>query len=160
MQALTRLLADGTLLAVLAIAAPLVIWSLRKRWWRDAPIVIMAGLTSLLVGKVMSLLYQPAIARPFLELGVTPGAAYVDNPGFPSDHALLATASVAAVYALTRRRWLSGILALLVVIMCVGRVMALVHTPLDVIAGSIAGLAGAVWYKKLTNARKRATINP
>lgn len=151
MQALIRLLADGTLIAIVAISAPFIIWSLRKRWWRGAPVVIMAGLTSLLAGKVMSLLYQPAVARPFLELGVTPGAAYIDNPGFPSDHALLATASVVAVYALTRRRWLGGLLMLMVIAMCVGRVFALVHTPLDVIAGVAAGLAGAVWYKKLTN---------
>lgn len=151
MQALIRLLADGTLIAIVAISAPFIIWSLRKRWWRGVPVVIMAGLTSLLAGKVMSLLYQPAVARPFLELGVTPGAAYIDNPGFPSDHALLATASVVAVYALTRRRWLGGLLMLMVIAMCVGRVFALVHTPLDVIAGVAAGLAGAVWYKKLTN---------
>lgn len=151
MQALIRLLADGTLIAIVVISAPFIIWSLRKRWWRGVPVVIMAGLTSLLAGKVMSLLYQPAVARPFLELGVTPGAAYIDNPGFPSDHALLATASVVAVYALTRRRWLGGLLMLMVIAMCVGRVFALVHTPLDVIAGVAAGLAGAVWYKKLTN---------
>lgn len=150
MQALIRLFADGTLIAIVAISAPFIIWSLRKRWWQGAPIVIMAGLTSLLVGKIMSLLYQPAVARPFLELGVTPGAAYIDNPGFPSDHALLATASVVAVYAVTRRRWLGSLLMLMVVVMCIGRVAALVHTPLDVIAGVIAGLSGAVWYKKLT----------
>lgn len=151
MQALIRLLADGTLIAILVISGPLIIWSLRKRWWRGAPVVIMAGLTSLLVGKVMSLLYQPAVARPFLELGVTPGAAYIDNPGFPSDHALLATVTVVAVYAVTRRRWVVGLLAAMVIVMCIGRVIALVHTPLDVIAGIVAGLVGIVWYKKLTN---------
>lgn len=110
----------------------------------------MAGLTSLLVGKVLSLLYQPAIARPFLELGVEPGAAYIDNPGFPSDHALLATVVVAAVYALTRNRKFAAVLGVLVLIMCIGRVLALVHTPLDVAGGVLAGLAGVLWYKKLT----------
>lgn len=147
---LLKLVADGTLILILILAAPVVLFSIRHKFWVHAPVLIMAGLTSLLVGKVMSLLYQPAIARPFLELGVEPGAAYIDNPGFPSDHALLATAAVAAVYALTKWRSVSGVLVLLVVIMCVGRVAALVHTPLDVIAGVVAGLSGAVWYKKLT----------
>lgn len=147
---LLKAVADGTLLLILAVAAPIIISTMRRSWWETLPIVVMAGLTSLLVGKVLSLLYQPAVARPFLELGVQPGAAYIDNPGFPSDHALLATVAVAAVYALTRKRNLSVLLALLVIVMCTGRVLALVHTPFDVMAGIAAGLTGSIWYKKLT----------
>jgi membrane-associated phospholipid phosphatase len=147
---LLKLVADGTLILILMLAVPIVLFAIRTKFWSYVPVLIMAGLTSLLIGKVMSLLYQPAIARPFLELGVEPGAAYIDNPGFPSDHALLATAAVVAVYALTKWRGVSGLLVLLVVIMCAGRVAALVHTPLDVIAGVAAGLSGAIWYKKLT----------
>jgi membrane-associated phospholipid phosphatase len=151
MQALlVKLVADGALLLILAISAPFVLMALRKRFWANAPVLVMAGLTSLLVGKMMSLIYQPAIARPFLELGVEPGAAYIDNPGFPSDHALLATVAVVAVYALTRNRKLTIFLGLMVLVMCMGRVIALVHTPLDVIGGVLAGLSGALWYKKLT----------
>ena len=150
MQLLTRLIADGTLVAVLLIAAPVVLLAIRRRVWSTLPVLIMAGLTSLLVGKLMSLLYQPAIARPFLELGVEPGAAYIDNPGFPSDHALLATVAVLAVYALTRNRKLTIVLGSLVLLMCIGRVVALVHTPLDVVGGVLAGFIGGIWYKKLT----------
>ena len=147
---LLRAVADGTLLLILAVSAPIIILAVRKKFWQQAPVLIMAGLTSLLVGKVLSLLYQPAVARPFLELGLEPGAAYIDNPGFPSDHALLATVAVVAVCVLSRNRNLTIALGLLVVIMCVGRVMALVHTPLDVVGGVLAGLAGGIWYKKLT----------
>ena len=147
---LLKAVADGTLLLILAVTAPIIVLAIRKRFWQHAPILVMAGLTSLLVGKVLSLLYQPAIARPFLELGVEPGAAYIDNPGFPSDHALLATVVVAAVYALTRNRKFAAVLGVLVLIMCIGRVLALVHTPLDVAGGVLAGLAGVLWYKKLT----------
>ena len=151
MQALlVKLVADGALLLILAISAPFILMALRKRFWANVPVLGMAGLTSLLVGKLMSLIYQPAIARPFLELGVEPGAAYIDNPGFPSDHALLATVAVVAVYALTRNRKITVLLGLLVLVMCMGRVIALVHTPLDVIGGVLAGLAGVLWYKKLT----------
>ena len=151
MQALlVKLVADGALLLILAISAPFILMALRKRFWANVPVLVMAGLTSLLVGKLMSLIYQPAIARPFLELGVEPGAAYIDNPGFPSDHALLATVAVVAVYALTRNRKITVLLGLLVLVMCMGRVIALVHTPLDVIGGVLAGLAGVLWYKKLT----------
>lgn len=147
---LLKAVADGTLLLILTVSAPIIILAIRKKLWQYAPVLVMAGLTSLVVGKVLSLLYQPAVARPFLELGVEPGAAYIDNPGFPSDHALLATVAVAAVYALTKNRRLTAMLAVLVLVMCAGRVMAFVHTPLDVIGGMLAGLSGAVWYKKLT----------
>ena len=150
MQLLTRLIADGTLLLILLITAPVILLALRGSFWVKAPVLVMAGLTSLLAGKMLSLLYQPAVARPFLELGLAPGAAYIDNPGFPSDHALLATVAVVAVYSLTRNRRLVAVLALLVAVMCVGRVVALVHTPLDVVGGILAGLVGAVWYRKLT----------
>jgi membrane-associated phospholipid phosphatase len=150
MQLVTRLIADGTLLLIVLIAVPVLLLALRGEFWTKAPVLVMAGMTSLAVGKILSLLYQPAVARPFLELGIAPGAAYIDNPGFPSDHALLATVAVVAVYALTRNRRLTAVLAVLVLIMCAGRVMAFVHTPLDVIGGILAGLSGAVWYKKLT----------
>jgi len=33
--------------------------------------------------------------------------------------------------------------------MGIARVLALVHTPLDVIGGLVFGLVGAVWYRKL-----------
>ena len=147
---LLKLVADGTLLLILAVSAPVIFLALRNKFWLNAPIVVMAGLTSLVVGKILSLLYQPAVARPFLELGVEPGAAYIDNPGFPSDHALLATVAVVAVYMLTKNKKLAAVLALLILVMCAGRVLALVHTPLDVVGGVVAGLAGILWYRKLT----------
>lgn len=147
---LVKFLADGLLLVILALSIVSILWAIRGRIWATIPILAMAGLTSLLVAKIMSLVYQPEIARPFMQKGVEAGAAYINNPGFPSDHALLATVAVVAVYALTRNPRLTTFLAFLVIAMCVGRVLALVHTPFDVIAGMIAGLSGAAWYKKLT----------
>lgn len=146
-----QLVADGTLILIVAVSAPIVFLWLRRGTWVKLPILIMVGLTSLLTGKIMSLLYQPAFARPFLELGVQPGAAYIDNPGFPSDHALLATVSVVAVYIATRNKRLTIILAAMIVLMSLGRILALVHTPLDVFFGIAAGLSGSIWYRKLTS---------
>lgn len=150
MELLIRLAADGILLLILAVAGPVILYAVRYRFWRVVPVMIMAGLTSLLIGKIMSLLYQPQVARPFLELGSQPGAAYIDNPGFPSDHALLASVAVMAMYAVTKNRKLAAAMWLLVIAMSAARVAALVHTPFDVVAGAIAGLSGAIWYRKLT----------
>lgn len=149
-EALVSFVADGLLLVIIVVAAPVIVWRLRGKFWSNAPVVVMAGLTSLLAGKLMSLIYQPEVARPFLQDGLAPGATYVNNPGFPSDHVLFATVIVIAVYALTKNRLLGVSLLFLVGIMGAGRILALVHTPLDVVGGAIAGLIGAVWYIKLT----------
>lgn len=109
--------------------------------------ILMAGLTAYLVAKLIASVYQPAIERPFETLGLEPGASYLNNPGFPSDHALFATAILLAVWFETRRTRLVLALAVLVLLMCTGRVLALVHTPLDVIGGVVIALTGAVWYR-------------
>jgi membrane-associated phospholipid phosphatase len=142
-----RFLADYTLVVIIAVSAAVLLYDGVKRGaWRQYPYLIMAGLTSLLFGKLLSLAYQPSEERPFLSQGVAAGAAFIDNPGFPSDHALLGVVVVVGVYALTGRRSLSVGLAGIVVIMMVARVLALVHTPLDIFGGLIAGLFGALWY--------------
>ncbi len=143
-------LADGTLFLVLAVSGLAgLVWLIRERphWQTWLPYVLMAGLTSLTVGKLMSF-WQPSSVRPFVEQGVEAGAAYINNPGFPSDHMLLAVIVVATVYFLTSYKKLTYLLALVVLVMAVARVAALVHTPLDMLGGLVAGLAGSWWYVK------------
>lgn len=149
------LLADG-LIFVIALVGGIVLfmWTPRPKL-ETYKIAAVAGLTSLLAGKLMSLLYQPSGGRPFEQAGGSAGAAYIDNPGFPSDHALFATVIVLAVYALTGKKWVSLILALAVIVMCVGRVLALVHTPLDVAGGILAGVIGGFWYIPLILSRSK-----
>lgn len=106
---------------------------------------VVTGLTALVLGKVASLLYQGE--RPFMQLGVEPGAAYLNNPGFPSDHTLLVVTVVVVVWASTKNRKLSLVLALLAALVGLGRVLALVHTPADVFGGiACALLAGFIIY--------------
>lgn len=108
--------------------------------------VFMAGLTAYVAAKLIALVFQPADLRPFELLGVAPGAAYLNNPGFPSDHALFAMFLTLAVWFSTRHRAVSGVMLALTLVVCVGRVVALVHTPLDVIGGLVIACVGAVWY--------------
>lgn len=108
--------------------------------------ILMAGLTAYLIAKFMATLYQPSGERPFQILGVQPGAAYLDNPGFPSDHALFVTAITLAIWFETKSKILTSIAVIFMVLVCVGRVLALVHTPLDVIGGIAAAIIGAAWY--------------
>lgn len=108
--------------------------------------VLMAGLTAYLIAKFVASIYQPSSMRPFEVMGVDPGASYLNNPGFPSDHALFVVAIVCAVWFETRMKVVSIVLASLALAVCVGRVLALVHTPLDVIGGAVIALTGSLWY--------------
>lgn len=149
MELLIRLTADGMLIFILLVAGSLGLYHVAfvsKKVTLFAPYAIMAGLTSLLVAKLVSLVYQPSVVRPYIEQGVQAGAAYIDNPGFPSDHALLASVIVIMLFALTPYRKIAYSLSILVVIMSIGRVLALVHTPLDIIGGVVAAFIGGAWY--------------
>lgn len=149
-----ELIADGLIVPVALIGAyALWLYVPKSKKLEAYSYVLMAGLTSLLVAKLASIVYQPSAQRPFELLHQKAGALYFDNPGFPSDHALFVTAIVLAVFALTGRKKLSLFLAILALLVCVGRVLALVHTPADVIGGVVAGLIGGLWY--LNYAKKR-----
>ena len=142
-----RVVADYTVIVIALVGA----WALLFRVPRGHRFeaycrVLMAGLTAFLVAKLAAAIYQPELSRPYELLGVAPRASYLDNPGFPSDHALFVVAIVLAVWFETRMRRLTLVLALLAAVVCVGRVVALVHTPLDVVAGALIACVGAVWY--------------
>lgn len=147
MQTLVRLIADGTLVPIVLIGMYTLIFKVPSTGRYAAYCrILMAGLTTYLFAKYLATLYQPVGERPFEILGVAPGAAYLNNPGFPSDHALFAASILFAVWFETRSKLWAGILAILVVLVCVGRVLALVHTPLDVLGGLLAAAVGALWY--------------
>lgn len=117
----------------------------------------MAGLTCYFLAKVLGYFFQPAIERPFELLGKAAGAAYLNNPGFPSDHALFATFLSLAVWFETRYRKLAVILFISTLVMSIGRVLALVHTPLDVIGGIVLGFTGIFWYDLPLKKKKNHT---
>ncbi len=141
-----QLIADYAVFPVVIIAGWALLMIPNKQKFRAYSRILMAGLTAFLLAKLLAIAYQPSEVRPYELLGVTPGASYLDNPGFPSDHALFVMAITLAVWFETRRKWLSLVLAVLVVVVCIGRVLALVHTPLDVIAGVMVACVGGLWY--------------
>ena len=147
LQIFIHFIADGAVILVILIAAYTLLFKIPRGGRFEAySRILMAGLTSYLIAKFVASIYQPSFERPFEILGVEPGALYLNNPGFPSDHALFITAITAAVWFETRRKKTTMLLVILVAAICIGRVVALVHTPLDVIGGIVIGLIGAVWY--------------
>lgn len=153
---LIRVIADGAVVPVALIGAYVLLFKIPKGHRYEAYCrIIMAGLTAYLVAKLLGTLYQPAAERPFELMGIEPGAAFLDNPGFPSDHALFVAAITLAVWFETRMKKIAILLGALTIIVCVGRVIALVHTPLDVIGGILVAFTGIVWY--LNNASRQKT---
>lgn len=150
MQFIVKLIADGLVIPVALIGAYALIRFVPKgEKYQTYAMVLMAGLTSYVLAKIVGLLYQPATLRPFELLGVEPGASFLDNPGFPSDHALFITAITLAIFFGAKHKKLALVALVLTLLVCVGRVVALVHTPLDVIGGVLIACAGLVWYMPL-----------
>lgn len=153
LELLIRLAADVAVIPVILLGAYALIFKIPKGHRFEAYCrILMAGLTSYMLAKFVATVYQPATLRPFELMGIDPGAFYLNNPGFPSDHALFVTAIALAVWFETKQKTISLVLAGLVLLICIGRVVALVHTPLDVIGGVVIALIGALWY---SNAPRR-----
>lgn len=141
-----QLIADYAVFLVVAIGGVALLLIPNNQKYRAYSRILLAGLTAFLLAKLVATVYQPATSRPYELLGVDPGASYLDNPGFPSDHALFVAAIALAVWAETRRKVVTAVLVVLVVAVCLGRVLALVHTPLDVVAGVLIAGLGGLWY--------------
>lgn len=155
-ELIIRLIADYAVIPVVLIGAYTLIIGIPKgQRFAAYSRVLMAGLTAYLFAKLIGTVYQPAEVRPFESLGVAPGALYLDNPGFPSDHSLFVVAITCAVWFETRRFKTTIVLVALALLVCVGRVVALVHTPLDVVGGVFIALLGALWYSNQPKGGRR-----
>lgn len=137
-----RIMADGLVVPIVLIAAWLGLRLPRAVWWDRLSKGILTGLIALWLAKIMSLFYQEG-ERPFVLLGVHPKAAYLNNPGFPSDHVLFVFCITFVIWASTKNKRWSTTLLVLSILVAVGRVVALVHTPLDVAGGIVAAIVAA-----------------
>lgn len=147
MELLIKLLADGLMIPLVLIAAYALLRKVPHTHRYDIfTRIFMAGISSYLVAKLIGALWQPESVRPFEKLGIDAGAAYLNNPGFPSDHLLFAAFLTLAVWYATRNRRITGLLIVMTILVAVGRVAAHVHTPLDVVGGVAFAVLGAVWY--------------
>lgn len=143
-----RIIADGLVIPVVILGTAVLLFRLKqpKRWFWTYVRIVIAGLIAYGLAKLIAHFYQPEIERPFQKLGVDPGAAYLDNPGFPSDHVLFCMAIFWAVWTQSKERWAAIVILICTLLIGLGRVLALVHTPLDVIGGIIIASIGALWY--------------
>lgn len=161
MDLIIKIIADLLVVPIVIIASYYLIRHVPKdRRFESYSRILLAGLTAYLLAKLVGAVYQPTDVRPFEVMGVDPGASYLDNPGFPSDHMLFVTALVCAVWFETRKKGATILLASMTALVGLGRILALVHTPLDVIGGLVIALIGAMWYSnKPKGGQKRRKNN-
>jgi len=144
---LIKLCADGAIIPIVLIGGYALLFKVPKQGrFESYARIFMAGITAYLFAKLLASVYQPSGERPFEILGVAPGASYLQNAGFPSDHALFSTFLTLAVWFEAHQKKLAISMAILTALVCVGRVLALVHTPLDVMGGVLVAFVGALWY--------------
>jgi membrane-associated phospholipid phosphatase len=154
-ELMIRIMADYAMIPVLLIGAYALVFKIPKEHRLEAyKRILMAGLIAYLLAQLIAIVYQPEGERPFELLGAAAGASFLNNPGFPSDHILFVTVLTCAVWFETKQKWITLILASLVIVIGVGRVLALVHTPIDVIGGIVIALIGALWYLNPTIPKK------
>lgn len=157
MELIIKILADYLMLPLVVLAGYLILFKAPKRGRYDKYLhVLMAGLTSYWLAKVIGNLWMPEKLRPFEQMGTEPFASYLGNAGFPSDHVLFAMFLTLAAWYVTRKSFWTVIMLLLTLSIAVGRVLALVHSPLDVVGGVAIALVGSIWYAGYA---KKITVN-
>ena len=122
---------------------------------------VIAGVIAFILSRVASKLYYDP--RPFVTEHVKPLIAHQTDNGFPSDHALLTGTLTAITYFFNKK--VASALLILTIIIGIARVLAKVHSPLDIATGWIFGLIGAIagyyltiWiFKKFTYLTRQVT---
>jgi undecaprenyl-diphosphatase len=117
-------------------------------WWmvakkdriRIASMIILAGIIAFILSRIASKLYYDP--RPFVVEHVKPLIPHAPDNGFPSDHALLTGTLTAVTFFFNKK--IASVMVILTIIVGVARVLAKVHSPLDIGSGWIFGIIGAV----------------
>ena len=100
---------------------------------------LLAGGVAFVLSRIAAAMYFDP--RPFVTLHVAPLIAHAADNGFPSDHALLTGTLTAVAYFYNKK--IALIMTLLTIAVGAARVLANVHTPLDILAGWSLGFIGA-----------------
>lgn len=129
-------------LYLLVIAGLAVAWLRTNRKFKIQFVLatILACAIAFILSRIASHLYYDP--RPFVAEHVKPLVPHAPDNGFPSDHALLTMTLTAITYFYSKKA-AAGMLAVTVAV-GVARILAKIHSPLDIGAGWVFGVAGAI----------------
>jgi len=101
---------------------------------------VCAGIIAVVLSRIAGKLYFDP--RPFVTEHVTPLIPHGPDNGFPSDHALLTMTLTAVTYFFSKKIALG--MFVLTALVGVARVLAKVHSPIDIAGGWLFGIIGAI----------------
>ncbi len=136
-------------LVVLALGVGAFLLSDTPIKWNIAKLAVVVFPLCFIVAQLLGMVISSP--RPFIVDHVTPLIHAATDNGFPSDHTLLAMAIAAIIFAYHRK--LGSMLIILAVGVGVGRVLAWVHHPIDVIGSIMIVLTITVFAYRLVMSR-------
>lgn len=148
-------------LLVFVVLAIIVAWLTAARRVKPEFLVsaILAGIIAVVISRIAAKLYFDP--RPFVTEHVKPLISHPADNGFPSDHALFTMTLTAVTYFYNKK--VAALMLVLTILVGIARVLAKVHSPLDIvgawvfaIVGAIAGYYLAVWIFKRRQANAKA----
>lgn len=101
---------------------------------------LFAGIVALVLSRIAAHVYFDP--RPFVTQHVTPLIPHAPDNGFPSDHALLTMTLSVVTYFFSKK--IAAAMFALTLLVGIARVMANVHSPLDIAGGWVIGAVGAL----------------
>lgn len=152
----TLIIFSAKYLMVVIVVLLAYIWfkesSLRRRQIIGA--VIIAGILAFLFSKFAGKLYYDP--RPFVSRGIKPLIAHGADNGFPSEHAIFCMTLTTVIFFY--RKQLAYWAALVTILVGSARVLAHVHSPIDIAAGIVLGIfAGWLGYFATTKMVRKKT---
>lgn len=137
----TLIILSAKYLILLVIFGLGVAWLLTKRQRKLHFIIstILAGVIAFTVARTLS--YFIYSDRPFVVEEIKPLIDHAADNGFPSDHALFAGTLTAITFFYNKK--VAMVMAVISIIIGTARVLAHVHSPIDIIGAFIVGALGA-----------------
>ena len=118
----------------------LAMWRIRKDLRLQFLIAtLLASIFAVVLSRIASKLYYDP--RPFVSQHIKPLIDHAADNGFPSDHALFTMTLTAVTYFYSRK--LAGLMLVGTILVGVARVLAHVHSPLDIAMGWLIGCVSA-----------------
>ena len=129
-------------LVIFVVITIVVAWILAKKdvKLRFLAQIILAGAIAYGLAKIAAALhYDP---RPFVAEHIQPLITHAPDNGFPSDHALFTATLTATAFFFNRK--IAWAMLAMTDLVGIARILALVHSPLDIAAGWVLGTIGAI----------------
>ncbi len=115
-------------------------WQLDKKHKKEFIItLVISGIIALILTMVADKLYYNP--RPFVSQNIKPLFPHGTDNGFPSDHTVLAMTITSVIFYF--KRPLAYAAFILTIGVGLGRVLAHVHSPVDILGGLVIGAAAA-----------------